>query len=495
MMEAIPFINQESPANEVLAGASPVAMNVFVDSRSCLLRRPGITTFAGAPSGLIEDPSYGGTGLGNLYMTTHGVLYAVGTNSAERSIYKITSGGATDLGGSLGHPGGATPPNGLKGSARPVFAETEMLLVIAGGDLLQKIVLSTNASSRLGGNPPKATHVLAQANRLLANDATIDRTAVRFSDAFGGLVSYAGAEVWSYGGFGTSGYFTAQTRPDDVVALGQTTSEVYVFGEQSEQTFQQDPDVTFAPVVTHEVGMSAAYSWIQADGQSFWLDQYRRIVSSSGRGFQDISDDISTELEDLTTVSDCWAFRPLLGQLDAVCWRFPNSGLTYCFQKGAGWGQWASWDSNVGNWKDLIITGHCISPIDATNIVCTSTGKIGSLSFDASTDFGDPIRAYIETGYLNRNTDSYKLCRRVMLTLRRGTTSSSIGPQAKLSFRDRPGEWTDIPVDLGVSGDNEIVYNVYALGTYRRRQWRFSYEGSEALALVSAVEEFDISGG
>lgn len=481
MIERIPFQNQEAPTNDVLAGGSPIAMNIMADGLGVIRRRPGITTYEGAPSGVIDT-----SGLANIYITTHGALYAVGTSGADRPIYRIAAGGAIKLGGGIA-------PTGLRGSERPVFAETEMLLVLAGGDAPQKVELATDTSSRLGGSPPNASHVIAQANRLLANDVTLDRTAVRFSDTFGGLVSFSGAEVWSYGGFGTSGYFTAQTRPDDVVALGQTTSEVYVFGQQTTQLFTQDPDFTFAPVVTQELGMGAPYSLVQADGSSFWLDNLRRIVMSSGRGFQILSDDIHAQLEAIPSVDDCFAFRPLIGSLDALVWRFPSAGSTYCYQKGGGWSQWAGWDSTHGQWKDFIVTGHTMRADKSTNIVATSTGRIGVLSMDEETDFGDPIVAYMETGYMNRNSDAYKLCKCVRLTLRRGTTQDPVGPQAKLSFRDRPGtEWVDIPVDLGASGDVEIVVPFYSLGTYRRRQWRFEYSGTEALALVSATEEFDV---
>jgi hypothetical protein len=480
MIEKIPFQPQEAPTNEVLAGASPVAMNIMSDGLGVIRRRPGIAAYSGAPSTVIDA-----NGLASLYVTTHGNLYAVGAVGPERPIYQVSSGGAIKLGGGVA-------PFGLTGSLRPVFAETEMLLVIAGGQDLEKLEFSSNVSSRLGGSPPKASHVIAQSNRLLANDVLVDRTAVRFSGTFGGLVDFSGAENWGYGGFGTSGYFTAQTRPDDVAALGQTTSEVYVFGAQTTQLFQPDPNFTFAPVVTQELGMGAPYSLCQADGSSFWLDNRRRIVMSSGRGFQLLSDDIRAQLEAISTVRDCWAFRPTLGSLDALAWRFPTDGTTFVYQKGAGWSQWAGWDSARGNWKDFIVTGHAMRPDASVNVVATSTGRIGMLSMDVNTDLGDPIVAYVETGYLNRNSDAYKLCKAVRLTLRRGATQDPTGPQAKLSFRDRPGAWTDIPVDLGASGDTEIVVPFYSLGTYRRRAWRFEYSGSESLALVSATEEFDV---
>lgn len=482
MIEKIPFTGQETPEYDVLAGASPIAMNVMADGMGVVRRRPGITSYSGAPSTVVDS-----NGLDGLYITTHGDLYAVGSQGPERPIYSVTGAGATKI------SNGASP-HGLRGTLRPVFAEAEMLIAVAGGSFMQKIVLADGSSDRLGGDPPKATHVIMLNNRFLANDVAVDRSAVRFTEPFGGLVSYAGAEDWSYGGFGTSGYFTAQSRPDDVVGLYETTSEASVMGLTTTQIFRPDPELTFAPVVTIENGLSAPYSVIRADGAFFWLDNLRRFVLSTGQGIQVLSDEIKSLLDGLTSVTDCFGYRVILGSMDAVVWTFPTDRMTVCYQKGLGWVQWSGWNALTGNWKLFPVTGHCLRQDRSENVVSTSAGKIGSLSLDVETDLGEPIRAYIETGYLNHNSDSYKFCKCVRLNLRRGETQNSYGPQAWLSFRDRPGAWANIPVDLGASGDREIVVQFHSLGTYRRRQWRFEYSGSESLALVSATEEFDIVG-
>lgn len=485
--EPIPFANLQESGHEVLAGASPIAMNVVVDGRGSVLRRPGIQAYSGAPSTLIDPYGFSG-----LYATGAGDLFAVGASGPERPIYRVTAGGATKIGGGV-------PPNGLRGSGRPHFAETELLLAIAGGDALQKVVLPTTyfslSSSRMGGSPPPiASHVVANNTRLLANDVSIDRTKVRFSDTALGDTDFSGNEVWSLGGVGTSGYFTAEANPDPVVAVYGVQNEVMVFGSRTTQVFLPDAQLTYAPVASIEVGMVAAHSFVHGDRETYWLDHQRRFLVSDRRSFQSISDPIQRTLDGMSSVSDCFGYRVTEGFLDVPVWSFPDDGRTFVYQKGIGWGQWSGWSDSTSNWSAFAVSALTTPPDASVNIVATSDGKIGELTLDAVTDLGTRIVAYVETGYLNRKTENQKHCKCVRLSFRRGATSSAAGPQALLAFRDREGPWSDpIPVDLGGSGDTEAVVPIHSLGTYRRRQWRFTFsDTSVALALVSAVEEYEI---
>jgi hypothetical protein len=112
----------------------------------------------------------------------------------------------------------------------------------------------------------------------------------------------------------------------------------------------------------------------------------------------------------------------------------------------------------------------------------------------SQTDLGEPIRAYVESGYINHDTDTYKHCTHVRVTLKRGTTSSEDEPQAWLKWRDRPGPYlSQVQIRLGRSAESEPVVQLDSLGTYRRRQWAFEFSGSEELSLVSVTEEFELS--
>lgn len=475
--EAIPISNSQASGHDELGGAGVVSMNLVHEMTGAVRRRPGIRNLeADAPVfGGFDGPVTG------VHATVGGDIYAVAESGIERTIYRVGGGSAAPL-------GGGASPFGLAGSGRPTFAETQMLLVIAGGAEPQKIELATASSTRLGGGPPRASHVVALASRLVANDIQLDPGTVRFSGIANGNTSFAGHEQWTFG-IGTAGAITAEGRPDPVVALAENTNELFLFGSSSVQIFAPDPS-GFILASSREFGIGAPHSIVKSEENLFWLDHKRRFVLGDGRTYTIISDPIQRTLDSMSRVDDCFGYRVVTGPCDTVVWTFPSDGRTFIFQKGHGWGQWARW---VGNWQQFNVTSHHLRSGDKTNIVGLEDGSIGQISLDAATDRGFDVNAYSRTGFLSHKTSARKHCRAVRLAFRRGETQSASGPQAWLRYRDRPGAWTaSIPISLGKSGDTEPVVNLRSLGVYRERQWEFEFTSFENLVLLSATEEFTV---
>ncbi len=472
MAEPIAFGSAQKSGLDELAGAGAVSMNVYTDSLGTVRRRPGLSTLSGVTTTAVDAD-----GLSGLFATDDGKLLAVG-GGKKRWLYEVTSIGARRL---------TTP---LPGTSRPVFAQTEMLVVVAGGSSILRYARSDGSTALLGGDPPKASHVVAMNLRLLANDVVVDRTKVRFSNISQGTLSYSGHEFWTATNPVTAGALTAEARPDPIVAVGENTNEVFVWGTGSLQMFGPDPVFGFAPTSSREHGLGGPYSVVKADQQFFWLDQYRRFVMSDGRSLNDISDDIAATLDAMERVDDCFGYRVVVGNLDAVVWTFPSDGRTFAFQKGSGWAQWSGFDTN---WTRFKVNAVSYRQSDGITVAATTDGFLGKFDTAATTDLGSPINAYTVTGYIDRGTDKIKQCRVVRLALRRGRVTGATGPQAWLCWRDRPGAWQGrVPVNLGPSGDTEIVIPIHSLGVYRRRQWMFEFSGTEELVLVRASEEFEV---
>lgn len=492
--QPINFVNQQSTGQDALSGAPGVAVNVMVDQAGTIRRRPGIAAAPGVYSGVVDS-----AGLVGLYATVGGLLYAIGDTPPFRQIYLVGSTATTPL---------AAPPTSdasLAGYGRPTFAETQLLLVIAAGDKMQKVVLGSSASSRLGGDPPYATHVAANSSRLLGNIAQVsatvdfDKSVVRFSGISNGNTSYADMEVWTEGAIvGGAGHFSAESNPDPVVAIYENTNEVFCFGTKSLQVFSPDGAVSdtgipagWSPSVTRELGCSAPYAVVKANQQFAWLDDLRRFVFSDARQESVISDPIKRDLDNIGVVSDCFGYRVSTGPLDAMAWSFPTDGRTFAFQKGSGWSEWLGWSN--GNFSAFTVKSSCIDPLSHNVLVGTTDGRIGRFSLDAQDDFGAPINLRVDSGFINRGTDDNKHCRQVYIALRRGTTTASADSKALLSWRDNLGPFCrPLEIELGPLGDTEIVVQLTSLGVYRRRQWRFEYSGGEDLALVGMTEEFDV---
>lgn len=473
MAEPIPFTNHQASGVEPLAGATVLAMNVIVDSAGAVSRRPGIRTYSGAP-----ETALPGNGVDGLFCTDDGVLLAV-SNAPGRGLYEVSSASFRLV--------APLPP----GNNRPVFAQTEMLVCVAGGAQILKYERAPRTASLLGGTPPQATHVIAHALRLLANDATVDKTKVRYSAPAIGTTDYSGNENWSFAT--PAGYFTAEARPDNVVALHENTNNVFAFGQGTVQVYGADPSAVYLSEATKEYGCGAPYSVIKQDQAFAWLDQYGRFIVSDGRSYQTISDPIFNTLEAITNRSDCFGYRVLRGNCDCLVWTFPSAGQTFVYQSGSGWGQWSGYDATTSNFAPFTVLSHHIRQDTDVNVVGTTDGFVAELTTEANTDLGVPIKAHIETGYVSRGTDQKKHCKCVRLTFRRGTVDGTTGPQAWLYYRDQPGAWEPgIPIDLGGSTDTHPVLELRSLGVYRRRQWKFEFTGTSDFVLVSATEDFQV---
>jgi len=366
-----------------------------------------------------------------------------------------------------------------------------MLVVVAGGSDMVKYIRASRAADLLGGTPPQSSHVIAHASRLLANDVTVNKTAVRYSATFIGDTDYSGAENWSLAP--PAGFITAEARPDNVVAVHENTNNVFVFGTGTLQVYGTDASAVYLPESTREYGCGAPYSIIKQDQNFAWLDQYERFVISDGRSIKVISDPISKTLDEVQNHQDCYGFRFYQGNYDCLVWCFPTDERTFVYQVGSGWGQWSGWDASTSGFTRLNVLSQHIRQDTSDNVVGTLDGHVGVMHTDALTDLGTPIKAYIETGYVSRGTDQKKHCQCVRFAFRRGTVTGAAGPQAFFSYRDQPGPWEpSIPIDLGGSGDTHPVLEFRSLGTYRRRQWRFEFTGTEELVLVSASEDFQV---
>jgi hypothetical protein len=447
-------------------------MNIFIDRAGVIRKRPGLTSWPGVSTAVIDA-----NGLSGIHRCLNGDIYAVGAVGSERPIYRLVGPSITTL-------NSAVPPAGLRGSGRPIFAETEMLLVLAGGDAMEKILLSTGESSRMGDSPPIGTHVVTQALRLLANDTVVDRTKVRYSDTAIGTTDYSGNELWTPGPHTTASFFTAEARPDPIVAIAENTNSILLFGSSTLEIWTSDPTYIFTRTGAIEWGISQPYSVVRRETEFYWLDHSTRIVKFEGGSIDVISDSIQATLNTLDP-RGCFGYRVNTSTIDAVVWTFPNDGRTFAYQIGVGWSQWHGWDGEVA-------TQFPVSCLNASTLVGTTDGRIGRISNEEFTDFGEPIRCYVETGYVSRDTDAVKDCQRVLLSLKRGQTEGTA--QVVLRYRDRPGAWEPpLTVDLGDVGDTEIVVDLPSLGTYRRRQWSIEFTGTAEFGLVSAVEFYEVT--
>lgn len=480
----LPFVNALQSGDEELAGASPQALNVTIDGAGAVRRRPGLAHYFTDPSGT-GAPTNAPTGI--LVTEDEAVFLAAPSSTAPAynlDVYRV-------------NPSGAVLIGTMSGAARPVMVETEMLLVLAAGRHVRKVELADPITLLpLGGDPPQATHIIHNSLRLLANDRVVDRTKIRYSDQAAGTTTYLGHEMWSVG-VGTAGYFTAEASPDPIVALAENTNEVWAFGSRTLQLFVADETLVFAPAATLEVGCIAPYSVVKREGMFYWLDHMRRFVRSNGRGTEALSGGLQLTIQQLAEVSDCYGYRVLEGPVDGVVWTFPSVGRTFMWQDGGGWSEWTSWSSATSQHRPFVVGSGFYNRATGKNLVGVPQWGLAQLQGRRATDIStlvggdpEPIGAQVTTGFINRDTDGRKWCRSVRLTFRRGDSATAATEmRGALTYRDSMGPW-EPPIPIVLDGMDPVV-QLNSLGTYRRRQWRYSFSDDvEELVLTGAQEDF-----
>lgn len=476
--QSIPFAPNQQSGLDSLNAAVALAINVIIDKSGVVRRRPGISAYAGAPDSAVDED-----GIDGVHVTVDGKVYVIGGTVGARKVYRVAGGSAFQLSG--------VSQGELVGQGRPVFAETEAMVVIAAGGVPQKVLLATDESSRLGGSPPDMSHVVANTSRLVGNDISSNKNRLNYSDLAAGS-STTGHETWTGG---DSGFVTAEGRPDPIVAVGDATNEVFLFGTTSLQVVAPSSDEVYSKVSTVDVGCSAPYTVVRYDNTFFWLDNKRRIVRSDGRQLDVVGEQIQSTLDEIEDVSDAYAFVVNEGPCNAIVFVFPSDGRSFAYQIDGGWSLWLGYGDSTYNRQP--ISAVALNSETGQNIAGLADGRVGVVDMDTGTDLGDLIPVSITTGMLNRGTDALKQCMAVRLSFRRGTVDEGEDePVAHLSWRDDEGEWSpSIEIGLGAAGDRNPVVSLRSLGTYRRRQWRIEFDGSSDFVLAGASEDFMVVEG
>jgi hypothetical protein len=466
-MPTAPISLQPAQADGVLP-LGPLAahsVNVVFDARGAAGCRPCVTTSDRLTTNQVSE-----TPIVGLHGLADGRVVAVsGANLSP--IYEVTAGGSRLL--------SAAPI--LGGGRRPVFAETEGLVAVAAGSFPVKIpVDGLLVASLLGGGPPRCSHIVASASRLVANSVQQDFTTLTYSAVSAGG-SYIGHEDWT--GL-ESGIVLADAEPDAVTALHQVAGELVAFGPKSVESFTSDAASQYLPVGVQSVGCAAPYSVIQLDTVFAWLDNRRRFVMGDARSHESLSAAIQASLDLPRSVDGCFGHRVQLGAIDALLWTIPEAGRTFGYSAG-GWSQWQGAGGNAT--AQFPVTAHIKH--EGKSLVGLSSGYVGELSSDATTDLGEVVTARLTTGYQTRGTMQRKQCRAVHMNL-----SSAAGGEVLLQYRDDDGAFCAPLVFRVDPGTTAITLTRRSLGVYRTRQWRVTLSSSARATVASLDEEYEVLG-
>jgi len=482
---ALPFFNGLASGLDALSGTVPLYVNFLVDAAKAGRMRPGIRPWSDFGVAPVDSPVIG------LYNWRQWLLFV----TEDRNIW------AWQAPADPGHPGtniialsDGTAATQLDGAGRPVFAYDQERVTITGGGAPQQWQ-GVGLSSRLApgqtnpsGEPLALTHIAYISQRFVGND-----------NDNSGIVQWTEPGPGNHGTWPIVGafYMEAEASPDPVVAVYSNTNELFVFGQQTTQVFVPDATTVFATTASVQVGCAAAFSIIDTDGQFAWLDDRHRFVQSSGRKFDVLSTPTIANviMRPGFVVDDCWAARMCIGTWDLLVWVFPTEETGFAYDRVTK--KWVNIQSLDENGRFVAWVPNCYFFWAEKNLhlVGLDDGTIGEVTFEATDDNGQPIKAVSRTGFQDRGTFKRKLCRRVQLQMRRGETAQpGPAPVVELRYRDDLGAFKPvIRWSMGIGGDYQPIVDKWNCGMYRQREWELEWSGGGPFIMTGCTETPEVT--
>jgi hypothetical protein len=458
------------PGAEALAGACSQLVNWEVDDAGANVPRASMAPLAmtGIGSGAIN---------GLFYWAPYVIVtYEDGTWQKISDTLPDTAQNIYD----------STATTQLLGGLRPTFVGGDVFVYAAAGEKIRYYGpgFSPDVAATLT-NSPRCSHIASLGSYLIAND-----------------IDDPGSWVWSDIGEGSWGTWPAangtssQARPDPVVGIFDSLTELYVFGSETLQVYQvgNDPTLPFDLVASVETGIGAPYAFCRLDSQISYMDHRRTIRIGDGRTSEEISGPIRSDLRAMATVSDCFCYREEVGQRAMLVYRFPTEGKTFVYDLDRK--TWTTRMYYASPFQDDYRVGaYCYwnGPTTTRHLVGlnVSGGGLATLGTSgASTDLAAPVVCERTTGWHDHGSASYKRSRRMRLTLRRGigAASGDIGAlEVRVQDDDKPwSAWEN--VSIGRPDEYENTVDLAMGGVFRRRRYGFRWSNTERASLAMAYD-------
>jgi hypothetical protein len=188
---------------------------------------------------------------------------------------------------------------------------------------------------------------------VIADTDFIAATTCVFFDGFF-IVSESGTgRIWISASYdGTSwdalDFATAEAVPDELVGIGTTRQNLWLFGGLSTEVYANvgDPDFPFqrVPGATLYIGCGSIGSIVEIDGSIYWMTNKRTIVRNNGYQYELISPPaINYQISTYDTINDATAFTYTLEGRRFYVINFPTEKKTWVMDIDSG--QWHEWQS------------------------------------------------------------------------------------------------------------------------------------------------------
>lgn len=437
------------------------AIPIQVGDKIHLVKRPGLTARIDLGTDAPVDGLY--------WYEQQKIVLAV----SEGRVWKITdsSGAKTELTGSTA----------LRDNAPVRFASDATTVVMANGGPMVHTDLSTLTTMADADAPTEVSHVAELDGYILAND--VGSGTIMFSD----LNSLTSWQALSF--------FTAESRPDPVLAMAEAFREIIAIGSESVEFFVNDGQTPFSriPGSAQPFGISAPYSLALAGNTWMWLDHNRRFASMQGRQVVNLSTPYDRVIQRYLSVDDAIGYSVSIDGMTLYVLTFPTAQETLVFNyTSQQWHRWGYWVSSSGVHQRFRGYSYCYARMWNLHLIGDhSNGIIYAASRNVFQDNGSHIRSLLRTGHISHGLHVDKLSDCIRLHCKRGHGTATVeNPQIMLRRRvNNRQQWgNERWKSLGQVGQHSPFIDWKRNGVYKTQQLEFTHSDNTDLVIMGAQE-------
>jgi hypothetical protein len=354
-----------------------------------------------------------------------------------------------------------------------------------------KMVYSINGANTVeptDPNAPDATHVAYIKSAFLANEPGTNR--FLFTDTNPNTLVLDNT-YWS----SPDNPLTCEAKGDTLLAMVAAWQEIYAWGTQGLEVWQNDGITPFAPIsgAFSEGGITAPYSVVVADNTLFGLcviGGSRVVIKMNGRAPAVISEPIARVLADMDDVSDAIGDLVSVGGMAIYLLSFPTANQTWAYDyKNDTWSRWGKWDESTGSHDRFLGQHSCFAKAWNKHLIMSrEDGKIYEMRRDVYDDDGLEMVSFRRTGWIDHNTFNRKICDQFYVKCKAG--ESDIATLLVRWRADGGEEWSKyMELLLSPVGDRDFLSKNNRFGMYRTRQYEFRISDNADLVLVRVDAE------
>lgn len=457
-MPTLPFpLIGPTYTNRSLPVSSQVTRNFYVEVNQqgteplAFMPFPGLKLFATTGGGVSRGA---GVRNGELYVVTGQTLYKIASNGTSTSLGAIS------------------------GTGRCSFDEDGENLIIATGTGKPYTYNGTTLSQGADADLPNASTV-AYINRRVVYDG--NGPDVAFADLDTPLV------------VNSANVISADTKPDDTLAVQAHRQQLYVFGSETIQPMYNsgsgNPPFDFILNSVQEVGLGAIHSVSSNKRFVYFLGSDRQVYRIAGLDVQTISNPaIGQAIEKYSNVSDAYGLTFTFDSLEFYLLSFPTGNETWLFNEQSG--LWTNLAYGTDGDQHLI-AGY--QNVYGKHLVTDRlSGNVYELDFDTYTDNGNVIQRQRDTISINSGTFGKEgvqvFMDKLELVIETGTSLVTAESKMFMQYSDDNGRsWsTERWLPIGQQGEYRHKLWWFGLGSFYNRQFRFVMTDPIKWVLVSA---------